>query len=140
MCAATVGRQAVNTYHAGNACRARDYVHEWGHVLGLFHEHSRNDRNQYITATSSLGGTIGGGGYDSGAYDFGSIMHYDAYARNYDGSVNYAQVLITPLDGRPLSSFGWNSVPSAGDISTVYWLYWTWTEPPCGGSTGTICP
>ncbi len=120
---ATIGYQQVNTYYAGRNCRMRDFVHEWGHILGLFHEHQRTDRDQFVIADPSIGGTIAGMGSDWGTYDFGSIMHYDAYQRNADGSVNYNQVLITPRDGRSLNSFGWNETPSYQDLSAVSSLY-----------------
>jgi Astacin (Peptidase family M12A) len=133
VCAASLGYQysGGNVLYAGSACRTRDYVHEWGHILGLGHEHSRPDRDSYIIADYSLGGTDG---YASGAYDFDSIMHYDAFERFEDGSVNYSRVLIQPLDGRSLFSFGWNETPSYGDRRAIADLYPY--EPPCN----PICP
>jgi Astacin (Peptidase family M12A) len=124
-CAATVGYQANNYYRAGAGCRTRDYVHEWGHVLGLLHEHERLDRDNYISISpgSNLNATIAGRGFNFGPYDFASIMHYDAFARNYDGSLGAQE--IWPLDGRSPWSFGWNSTPSAGDQSALLTLYGT---------------
>ena len=58
-------------------------VHEIGHVLGMYHEQGRPDRDTFITIHD---GNIGGGeehnfdkqssAYDYGPYDFDSIMHY----------------------------------------------------------------
>jgi hypothetical protein len=136
VCGATVGFQMTNTYYAASACRVRDYVHEWGHIIGLHHEHNRHDRDQYVTILSSDPGfnIVGTAGYEWGPYDFGSIMHYDAYGRNSDGSINFGQILIQPRDGRHPSSFGFNETPSAGDLDAVQGLYWT--EPPCN----PLCP
>jgi hypothetical protein len=137
VCRAGIGFNSDRTYNAGRDCRMRDFVHEWGHVLGLFHEHSRNDRDRFVTTDPAIGGTIGAAGFDLGPYDFGSIMHYDAYARNADGSVNFSSVLIRPVDGRPLDSFGWNDTPSWQDLLAIQSIY---PEPPCGPGTGTVCP
>jgi Astacin (Peptidase family M12A) len=109
-------------YYAGSACRTHDYVHEWGHILGLLHETQRSDRDQYVITTEASGGTIGGQAF--GAYDFNSIMHYDAYVRNEDGSINYnVPPVIVPRDGRPLNSFGFTETLSAGDVQFIEYLY-----------------
>lgn len=58
--------------------------HELGHVLGLYHEHQRSDRDTYITI--DIGNVPGNARYafdrytfpTVGPYDFGSIMHYGA--------------------------------------------------------------
>ena len=89
VCAAYVGMQMQgrNYYYAGSQCRTRDYVHEWGHVIGILHEHGRNDRDQYVILTSndSAYAVVGSTGYEVGSYDFDSIMHYDAYGRSGGG-------------------------------------------------------
>lgn len=130
ICGATVGNRGLAShYDAAPQCTTRDYVHEWGHVLGLYHEHERTDRGYYITVCTaidpSLTNTIATrGGTDWGAYDFGSIMHYDAYGRNpATGETDTSQVRITPLDGRPLNSFGLNTTPSSHDLGTIGYLY-----------------
>lgn len=143
-CSATVGYHGPlnNFYWAAPNCRVRDFVHEWGHVLGLFHEHERTDRDQFVWVDPRIGATIAGrGGINWGPYDFGSIMHYDAYDRDpITGAIDFNEdhALIRPLDGRPLDSFGWNDAPDASDLATVRSLYWS--EYPCGPSVGTICP
>ncbi len=124
ICGATLGYQTSepNRYAAGSQCRTRDFVHEWGHVLGLHHEHQRPDRDQYITVQPDGYNGLAGATY--GAYDFNSIMHYDAFNRNKEtGAVDYQDVLYRPLDGRDLMSFGWNETPSEGDLRTVRCLY-----------------
>ncbi len=134
-CASVVGMQMDNNnnqMYANPNCRRRDLVHEWGHALGMFHEHTRPDRDSYV-ALSSFDEIRGS---SLGAYDFGSIMHYDAYNRNVDGSINYASVFIQPLDGRPLDSFGFNEAPSDTDRTAIRALYPRIIEPPCR----PICP
>ena len=141
-CAVDIGFQGVSTYYASNACGTHDFVHEWGHVLGLFHEHERNDRDQFVWVdTTRINATLASQGrasYELSPYDFGSIMHYNAYARHVDGSIDYDDVIIRPLDGRPLSSFGFNETPSSYDLGAIQSMYWS--DPPCGPGTGRICP
>jgi astacin (peptidase family M12A) len=40
--------QARNSMHLSNTCKTWRIVHEFGHVLGLQHEHLRNDRNKFM--------------------------------------------------------------------------------------------
>jgi len=102
-------------------------AHEIGHALGMFHEQSRSDRDNFIAIQWSniesgkdhnfetyidrgLGGT------DVGAFDFNSIMLYDSYAfSNGNGPT------ITKLNG---STFYTNrSYLSTGDISAGNYMY-----------------
>src|SRR5690242_8993943 len=65
-------------------------AHEIGHALGLIHEHTRSDRNSYVSINSSYIQN----GYASqfsltsstnyGSYDFDSVMHYDKCAFSTD--------------------------------------------------------
>jgi len=49
-CASWVGRQGgVQEVWVGANCTSGSVMHEIGHVLGLEHEHTRPDRDQYIT-------------------------------------------------------------------------------------------
>lgn len=66
----------------------RTIVHEMGHALGMVHEHSRTDRDQYISVSDPADMatrcpsyfTVNWGRYAGAAvptaYDFGSVMHY----------------------------------------------------------------
>ncbi len=104
-------------------------VHEMGHTIGLYHEHQRSDRNDYVKVAASIpvkeddDGNYGIG-HDSrvgtdliatGRYDFESTMHYSAGSN---------PVKITLADGTPLpSSVGSKPRPSPGDLSAVVSMY-----------------
>jgi len=63
-------------------------VHEMGHTIGLFHEQSRADRNDFIEVRVDNIDPVERhnfeqeirDGIDLGPYDFGSIMHYNEKA------------------------------------------------------------
>ena len=81
-------------------CSLATVIHEIGHVIGFWHEHSRPDRDQYITvhyenirqgyepdfdkitAVDSLGVL----------YDFSSIMHYSKVAFAKPGTMTISSI------------------------------------------------
>jgi hypothetical protein len=77
-------------------CSTGNAAHEILHALGMYHEHTRCDRDGFVTidyaeiesgkegnfykaGSGSQNGACSGA-TDLGAYDYGSMMHYDAFA------------------------------------------------------------
>lgn len=99
-------------------------VHEMGHTLGLYHEHTRPDRDTYVTI---IWQNIRPGlepnfyiltdGTKMGPYDEGSVMHYPSN----ELSVNYSYPTIVRKDG------SWVSASYAGlsaqDVSSIKQMY-----------------
>lgn len=117
------GRQLLSLT---GGCSAGNTIHEFGHAWGLWHEQSREDRNTYVriewanitSGTESNFNQHISDGDDLGGYDYGSIMHYGAYAFSKNG-----QRTIVQLQGGP--TIGQRNELSAGDIAAVHAMYTT---------------
>ncbi len=99
-------------------------LHEMGHATGLYHEHSRPEREAHLTLSlQHVIGTlapnldvVGSSGQPLGLYDIASLMHYGPYTFTKDGE----PTLETIPAGMPISELG---DYSAGDIDAVLRLY-----------------
>nr|WP_246357527.1 M12 family metallopeptidase [Pyxidicoccus fallax] len=140
-CSSSVGRRGGAQYTRLSAsCSLGNTIHEIGHVVGLWHEHTRLDRDNYISinwdniapdAKDNFEQNIDETD-DRGAYDYGSIMHYPAYAFAIDSGVK----TITTLNG---AAIGQRTGLSAGDISAVKALYgFTWAQGTNSVNMGPI--
>jgi hypothetical protein len=127
-CASMVGRQGgAQQMVIRDECATGNIIHELGHAVGLWHEQSRADRNNFITI---VGDNISAGkelnfnqhiadGVDLGTYDFGSIMHYPAGAFSVNGADTIVPKVMLPAG----VVMGQRNALSAGDIAAVEKLY-----------------
>lgn len=113
------GKQNINI---GN-CGFGSIVHEILHSAGLWHEQSREDRNNHISIQwdniksdkkHNFKKHVSDG-IDIGHYDCNSIMHYSAYAFSKNGKPT--------ITGKTCSSFGQRQGMSAKDIAAINQLY-----------------
>jgi astacin len=119
-----------NIHAAGQAitfgayCSTGNAIHEIGHAIGLYHEHTREDRNTFVrintdNITASAIGNFNQAitaSDDLGAYDYGSIMHYGAYAFSSNG--------LMTIETIPAGiAIGQRNGLSAGDIAGVRIMY-----------------
>lgn len=120
-CSSAVGRQGGQQFvNLGSSCTTGNCIHEIGHVIGLWHEQSREDRDAFVTVhwdkiQSGMEHNFNqhiSDGDDVGAYDYGSIMHYPRNAFSIDGSDT-----ITPT--APGTTIGQRTALSAGDVAAA---------------------
>ncbi|NND91216.1 MAG: hypothetical protein HKN42_10160 [Granulosicoccus sp.] len=125
-CASWVGRRGgVQEIWVASNCAAGSVMHEIGHALGLEHEHTRPDRDQFITIhwdnidpeKRHNFNIADAGSRVLGEYDYSSIMHYGPNNFTLNGKPT-----ITPLVGSA-DTIGQRRSPSPGDLAAIANLY-----------------
>ncbi len=107
-------------------------AHEIGHAIGIYHEQSRDDRDEYVTVQydqiregrASQFDMKGDRAEDRGVYDYESIMHYRRSAFSIGGTCeddDTSGCTIVPLE--PGVTIGQRDYLSEGDILGGYSLY-----------------
>lgn len=117
------GSNAVVTVYLSLGCSTGNAIHELGHVLGLAHEHSRCDRDTYVTVhwDNILPGyddqfsKLCTGYTDIHGYNEGSIMHYGEDAFAFTGTKS-----LTSKYGHPI---GQRDSLSQTDAATLQEMY-----------------
>jgi len=111
----TAGPIALN---CNTDCSVTTLLHEMGHIIGLYHEHTRTDSSSYVTVNYS--NVIKGTWVPDFAvntrnqqlltpYDYASVMQYPSYVDSRNG----APVIETIPAGIPLQ--GVEGLPGAGN-------------------------
>ncbi|HEY4360543.1 MAG TPA: M12 family metallopeptidase [Bryobacteraceae bacterium] len=141
ICASAVGMTGgPQTLSVDDLCTSLDLAHSLGHAIGLYGEHTRADRDFYVTPNSSnidkrylpdyaLSVPIAS---EQGPYDYASLMHFGRYARAADRNLITLETIPAgiPLDGVAVTGI------SAGDIDAVNRLY----PPPISVNIGPASP
>ncbi|EAY28533.1 M12 family metallopeptidase [Microscilla marina] len=137
-CSSNVGMQGGRQYiNLASGCSTGNTIHEIGHAVGLWHEHTRADRDSYITVYfdriksgyENNFRTYQQTGADGQEYtntlDFGSVMMYSSF-----GFSNNGQPTITKKDGSTFDVQR-NGLSSA-DVDGINQMY-----PGTDGNPGT---
>ncbi len=144
-CRADVGMigDEQGIYLPPSGCSRGSVAHEIGHAVGLFHEHQRIDRNQYVTVLDENLDKSRAAAYrdvhpGSGPYDYASLMHYDLASNSSNGG--FVMETVPPgmaVSGGRWGAGGMDARLSQGDIDGVAKFY---ERPPKATSITTNPP
>jgi hypothetical protein len=127
-CASFVGKRGGQQDITIGSCSVGSIAHEMIHAAGLYHEQSREDRDNFIKVNFA---NITAGkehnfdkhisdATDVGPYNYGSIMHYGATAFSKNGNKTI-EIKIPP--GTAATVIGQRTTISAGDQNALKVLY-----------------
>ena len=130
-CASSVGRTGGMQTITIENCSFGSIVHEICHAAGLWHEQSRDDRDDYVTINwenieadkdhnFQSYAIRGYDGSDIGPYDYGSLMHYGTHYFSRDGDPTI-DVKVPP--GTSTTQIGQRTHLSPGDVKGINYMY-----------------
>ncbi|MCB0362606.1 MAG: M12 family metallopeptidase, partial [Bdellovibrionales bacterium] len=135
------GEQEIFIQSGAQGCGLSSNVHELLHALGIYHEQSRSDRDQYVEI---LYDNIEKGfarqfdimpGITLGQYDFRSVMHYGTTFFSKNGKPT-----IRSLNGEKIERTSPMSATDAEAIRTLYSGEMSGSRQCDMGSAGGPCP
>ncbi len=123
-CYSYIGRQGnAQDLSIGSGCSTGNTIHEIGHAIGMYHEHTRADRDTYVNVFTQNVQSGAGNNFvkctsctANGTLDFGSIMMYSSFAFSSNG-----QATITKKDGSTFTTQ--RTALSTNDIAIVKTKY-----------------
>lgn len=142
-CSSFVGKiGGKQTIQLAAGCASTGAVHEIGHALGAFHEHTRSDRDSFVTLNTAVIDpamlfnfdkySLRYVGKDNGAYDYRSIMHYDSFAFSIDKVSPQRATMVQKTTGKLISR---NVALSTNDVCWMKRRYFPTTTCTIGPST-----
>jgi hypothetical protein len=140
VCSAHIGRIGGQQFvNLGPHCNLGLTIHEIGHTLGLFHEHTRPGRSNHVTVywdniPAGLRSQywINGAARARGAYDIDSIMHYGSYEFTSNGRASMLRRSNSGYIRHPSQKI----YPSAGDSAGIRAAY---RQVTCPFGDGRYC-
>lgn len=93
-------------------------VHEFGHVIGFFHEHARSEEAAFYKDSPQIGGTAGSEAV--AFYDKYSVMNYNNWRRIVKQVNGHWVAILQDRDGNDLPM---NPQLSCGDVLAVRKMY-----------------
>ena len=138
-CASYVGRTDLEEQDIFiENCSTGSIIHELAHVIGLYHEHTRRDRDNFITVKFDDVIERNRGNFEIltantahyGDYDYGSITHYGEYFFSRNGNKT-----IEAPDG---INIGQRDGLSGLDIATINRMYATDLDLSVGAVNRTL--
>jgi hypothetical protein len=132
-CSSPIGMQGwgEQSVIVSDQCVTGDVIHEIGHVIGLWHEQSREDRDKFIRviwdnvepkSIHNFSQHIADGD-DVGEYDYCSIMHYGAWFFNGGSGKQTIEVLQRERPCGNANEIGQKNGLSKGDIAAAVQMY-----------------
>jgi len=120
----------VQNVNLGDGCTTGNARHEVGHLIGLFHEQSRTDRNNFVTVipncilSTALRNydMFGSDGMNISNYEINSIMHYGSTF--FINTTPGCTATMTRTDGTTFNAQ--RTAATGGDIAGVQALYMAW--------------